>query len=234
MARVPKRAIAAIAAALLTAAAGWALCASAASYAELLAQAKSDAASVDFTALREAYAGSTQYNPYDREISALWSSMLTAYGKNDCAAALQDAGAILAKNYLFIDAHVLFVTCRAQVIEPAQVKQHDAMARGLLRSIMASGDGKSAETAFVVISVAEEYSLLGVTCLRPVRQHLLQKDGHKFDVLEAVDTAGRATSVYFNIDRPAAWFTRQQQRISRIAEPPTPAGSPIRTLCQLP
>ena len=82
MMRVPGRAIRALAAAVLATAAGWAQCASAASYADLLAQAKSNVASVDFTALREAYADSAEYNPYDREISALWNAMLTATGRS--------------------------------------------------------------------------------------------------------------------------------------------------------
>lgn len=232
MMRVPGRAIRALAAAVLATAAGWAQCASAASYADLLAQAKSNVASVDFTALREAYADSAEYNPYDREISALWNAMLTAYSKNDCATALKEAGAILAKNYLVVDAHVLFAICRAQVKEPEQVEQHDAMARGLISSIMASGDGKSPEKAFVVIAVAEEYSLLGVMCMRSVGQRLLQKDGHKFDVIEAVDSAGHTASVYFNIDRPAAWFARQQQ-LSRIGKSDAPDAGPIRKLCEL-
>ena len=74
---------------------------------------------------------------------------------------------------------------------------------GLIKSIQ-TGDGKTAESAFTVVSVAEEYSLMRVLGRRVTRQSLVRKDGHFFDVLDTVDLQGRPSVDFFMIDRVMA------------------------------
>jgi hypothetical protein len=85
------------------------------------------------------------------------------------------------------------------------------MARGLMDSILASGNGATAQTAFVVIAVDEEYSAIAKLSLKSGRQRLLKNDGHRFDVLDVTDKDGRTSTLYFNIDRLFAWYTRQDK-----------------------
>lgn len=73
---------------------------------------------------------------------------------------------------------------------------------GLIESILASGDGKSAETAWVVISVFEEYSLMRALGMHPKRQALL--DGGIDEMTVEIDGQPE-TTVYFD---PAAHFRR--------------------------
>jgi hypothetical protein len=94
-------------------------------YEDLLAQAKQDANAVDFAALRYAYAESAQYNPYDANQSELNKSMLAAMNAKDCAGAMKHAQAILEKNYVRIDAHIVSTMCHRQ-LEQMQPAEHHA------------------------------------------------------------------------------------------------------------
>lgn len=73
--------------------------------------------------------------------------------------------------------------------------------RGLIESILASGDGRTPNTAYLVISIAEEYSVMRALQLRPTEQALL--DGG-IDAFSVESDAG-TDKVYFN---PAAHFRR--------------------------
>lgn len=178
-------------------------------YEELVALARQDATAVDFTALRHAYADSAQYKPYDAGDSTPVKSMMTAFRAGDCAEVVKQAQAVLEINYLRINAHLAAAICYRQLKQDRPSAQHETMARGLLDSILASGNGASAKSAFVVIAVDEEYSTLNRLELKALRQRLVNDDGHQFDVFEAADKAGHASAVYFNVDRPLTWLDRQ-------------------------
>jgi hypothetical protein len=179
-------------------------------YEDFLAQAKQDAAAVDFTALRYAYAESGLYNPYDADQATMKQSMVKSFTEKDCANALKLAQTLLEKNYLNIDSHIASALCHESAKQAEPAKHHHAMARGLINSIMASGDGKTVETAFAVIAIDEEYRVLSMLGLRKTRQALVAKNGHKFDALTAIDDkSGGSMTLYFNIDRLAAWAARQ-------------------------
>ena len=76
---------------------------------------------------------------------------------------------------------------------------HRAWFDGLVRSILDSGDGRAAATAYVVISIEEEYDVLALRSLRRERQALSQIEGRPYDVLTVIDREGRSSSVYFDI-----------------------------------
>ena len=83
-------------------------------------------------------------------------------------------------------------------------------ARGLIDSILKSGDGKSEESAFVVIQVAEEYSMLRVLGLRPSIQALIHAQGHSYDRFQTKSNdTGQEVVVFFNVDRPLALLGRE-------------------------
>jgi hypothetical protein len=73
--------------------------------------------------------------------------------------------------------------------------------RGLVSSILNSGDGKSTEKAWVVINVHEEYVILRVLGYKPGPQSLLNKDGHAYDELKVKKADdGTEATFFFNID----------------------------------
>ena len=186
--------------------------AAAASYQDLLAQAKSNSATADLRALREAYAESAQYNPYDGKEGGLRNAMVAAFGQQDCDAAMKNAQAILDNNYVDIDSHIVMERCYRRLHKQLEATHHGLMARGLIRAVMATGDGKSPKTAFVVISIAEEYVVLGVLGLMKMRQAISQADGHRYDLMTARNKSGATENIYFQIDRLFDWWTKNNQK----------------------
>lgn len=85
---------------------------------------------------------------------------------------------------------------------------HRRWAQGLLRSILATGDGKTPETAWRTISIDEEYFLVLITGARPVSQ-ALDPGPPPRDVVVVETPNGSHVRVYFN---PEAHFARLERR----------------------
>ncbi len=177
------------------------------SYADLLAAAQENPVEADFHALRMAYAQSEDYAPYthDTDNVELLSHALRA---DDLSAALTAVLNLLQFNYLDIEAHMSADYIYTRQDDAPHAAFHRAFAQGLLRSIIESGTGRDFSTAFIVISVPEEYTLLRVMGLRHSSQSLSNHDGHWYDVLDVTNAAGQAAKVYFNIDLPRNWLQR--------------------------
>jgi hypothetical protein len=170
-------------------------------YESLLEKVKKQDPAADFTALRMAYFDSPKHKWTD---SDLRNAMFKALGEKDYDKAIGTAGKILNDNYLDIDAHLISAIVSKRKNDSERQKMHDFVGRGLVQSILASGDGKTPETAYVVISVDEEYSLLRIQGLRTEEQSLVPLNGHHYDVMKVVSSDGGQSTVYFNIDRPHA------------------------------
>ena len=69
-----------------------------------------------------------------------------------------------------------------------------------MASILSSGDGKSAKTAFFVVYQREEYLVARFLNLQPTAQSLVPKDGHYYDVLETTDKDGKSRELWFEAD----------------------------------
>ncbi len=158
---------------------------------------------VDFTALRMAWAARlAKASSADPELR---KKLRDALHDDRWAAVIETGNQVLAQNYLDIDAHMFVAFAYEQSHQPEKAAPHRVVGDGLMKSILASGNGRSFETAFVVISVDEEYSVLRHYRLAPDKQDLVHSGGHSYDVLTARtrDTHDEAT-VYFNIDKVVA------------------------------
>ena len=80
---------------------------------------------------------------------------------------------------------------------------HEAWARGLLDSIFSNGDGETPATAYVTISIAEEYAAIEAMGRTIVSQAL--KSDPAVDALTVKDADGNQSTIYFN---PSAHFLR--------------------------
>ena len=176
------------------------------SYDVLLARAKRGDRDLDYQALRYAFTTTPAYDPYYGGLNALKQAMNKAYRAQDCAAATRNAAEVLAVDYVEIDAHLVDDICFRQLGDTASAELHRMTALGLLRSILQSGDGKSPDNAYVVIAVAEEYSLLGTLGLKVTKQSLISKDNHAYDRMDVRGAEGTADAVFFNVDRPLSWM----------------------------
>jgi Domain of unknown function (DUF4919) len=104
-----------------------------------------------------------------------------------------------------IDAHLFSGMALSKLGRVAESEEHRRWYRGLVESVLASGDGDSPETAYVVISVPEEYAVLRALGLRFQEQSLLEGG---IDMMTVESESGTAR-IFFN---PAAHFRRFRDR----------------------
>ena len=155
---------------------------------------------VDFGALREAYARSPNYEPYGSKIPPIAHEMNQAANGGDCQKAIGLAQTILEMNFTFSDAHFMVAYCSKKAGDTAAEAKASNIAVGLLKSIFASGDGKTPKTAFRVVTISEEYSVLKILRLRRSVQRLVSHEGHAYDVLDTKGSGDQTVSLYFKID----------------------------------
>ena len=176
------------------------------SYPVLLERVKKSDATVDFRELRLAYTETPEYSPYggDRDTR---KKMFAALNAKEYGSAVAAAEKMLAQNFVEINAHFVAYVANRESGQAEKATFHKVMFDGLVKSITGSGDGRSPETAFVVISTDEEYTLFNVLGLRAGEQSLIAQNGHSFDRIAAGNSKTNETVVYFfNIDKPFNWL----------------------------
>ena len=178
------------------------------SYDAILSQLKSGFTDIDYGQLRDAYAASPGYDPYFR--GGQDEKELTEGLKNsDCQKVLSAANRMLDANFTNITAHVYASACSSRLNDVSSAQYHRKVAQGLLGSIARSGTGEEPQSAFVVVSVDEEYAFLATRGYRILDQSLVQYGAHECEAIEAVDETGVKKTVYFNVDRPWAWLAHK-------------------------
>jgi hypothetical protein len=172
-------------------------------YASLVERVQQGDKTVDFRALRLAYADSPDYSKRP-DTSSDKKTMFTSFTAKDYGKAIKSAEIVLAANYVDMDAHFVEYVAHRELQHSDQAEFHKFVLDGLLRSITSSGDGKTPETALQVIEVHEEYVLLrfmGVGL--PESQSLLHQGGHSYDQIKFKDPkSGKDSVLYFNVDIP--------------------------------
>jgi len=129
--------------------------------------------------------------------------MFEAFGEKQYDKALQHAQLILDKEFVDIDAHHISRLIYREMGNLKQQDFHHFVTKGLIDSILDSGDGKSAETAYQVISVREEYIILSVLGLKLEKQGLMGSKGHSYDKMEVKNPRTQETAIiFFNVDLP--------------------------------
>jgi hypothetical protein len=155
---------------------------------------------VDYRMLRIAYSASKDASPYgsDRTARAVMNKAISEKRYKD---AIKSAEEILKTDYVNPFAHMAKAVAHRELGETDKYEFHKAVYLGLLNSILASGDGKTFDTAYVVISTEEEYAVMQALGFAVVGQSLQRDKDHTFDVLHGTDSkTGNKIDVYFNID----------------------------------
>lgn len=173
--------------------------ASQARYTQMVAAAKSGGGVVNWTALRQAYAASDNFDALGQKTGNARKAMFTALNASDFKTAAAQANFILALDYVDIDAHVVLDIAAAQAGDKAGAqREHDAVV-GILQSIR-TGDGLTPEHAFTPISIGEEYAMLRAFSLNPTHQALVRANGHSYDRLDVTTQDGKTLTLYFLVD----------------------------------
>jgi hypothetical protein len=169
------------------------------SYSALLAAAKADPSAADYGALRWAWAASPDYNPL-RTSGEQTKAMVTALNQARWRDAVAATEPVLADDWTNFTAHLVAWQAYRALGNAPESEQNRVEALGLLRSILASGDGAAPETAMKVVSVNEEYAVLNATGRIRVHQALVRIDGHQYDVLDFRKRDGSTGRLFFNVD----------------------------------
>jgi hypothetical protein len=170
----------------------------AASYDEMVQKLKQGDLSVDFAELRMKYASSPQYEP--EEGSDEVKDMFGKLNTKDYKGALKIANAVLEKQYVNIDAHVVASAAYEGLHDDVAAKLHHDIVVGLVQSILDSGTGTSTVTAYKVISVGEEYAVMRVLGLIPGKQSYMREGKRSYDEMEMVNPKDSSTVTrYFDV-----------------------------------
>ena len=171
-------------------------------YATLLASLKAGKTDIDYARLRLSFMDSPEYKAA-KDVSKSEDAMTDALNKKDYPAALKSAETVLESNYVNIDAHFVAFVANREMGAADKAAFHRTIFRGLISSILNSGDGKSPEKAWVVIDVHEEYVVLRALGFKPSGQSLVNQDGHSYDVMKVKKADdGTEQTFYFNVDIP--------------------------------
>lgn len=107
---------------------------------------------------------------------------------------------IYTKNFYNPRFHFYSFIVYKNLNEMEKADKHVYYYQRLLKSIENSGDGKTPETAYIVINVSEEYDLLRYLQMESRGQSLSSIEGHMYDILSIENSEGKKDKVYFNID----------------------------------
>lgn len=172
-------------------------------YQTLVRRVEAGDLTVDFRALRLACMKSTQCEP--RATKADLAAINRAEGDHQVARVVEIAERLIRQGFVNIEAHADCVKAYDAIHDAAKSKFHKDVTAALLRSILFSGDGKTMETAFEVISDREEYSTLAAKGLpylgSGVSLSAVEEGGHRYDRWEILDPkTGTTIVVFFNTD----------------------------------
>ncbi len=169
-------------------------------YDELLSKVIRGDLTIDFKAFRHASAarpdhltGLADTKPY--------VAMVKALNDKNFKEAVRIASEIQKTNFVDMNSHVVASMAYQGLGDAKKSKFHEGVYLGLVNSILNGGDGNSTKTAYVVISVAEQFALLDALDLKRASHTAITEDGRKYDVLTVSDKKTNETStVFFNTD----------------------------------
>lgn len=170
-----------------------------AKYAELAAKVRAGDSGIDWKTLRVAAAigevGGEHgvFQQVQDGYSALEQSKLED--------ALKIAHKIEADNIADVDAHYLAWRSLVGLGRQDEAEKERALLAALFDSIVQSGDGKSAKTAWFAATIREEYLIMqAVLNVQFLAQHSATQDGHYYDVVLVKDKDGKQIILWFNDD----------------------------------
>jgi hypothetical protein len=127
---------------------------------------------------------------------------------------LDTANGFIAQDFVDIRSHFSAAAAYKALGHDAEFQKELLIAKGLMQSILDSGDGKSQKTAYVVINTSEEYAVLEFLGIRATGQSLIlghtnqTSGGPAYDVLHATQN-GQNMDIYFDI---AKFYGKEAQK----------------------
>lgn len=177
----------------------------------LAREAPEEVIRTDFTRFRRGrlYAGG---GPGVKAEQTLEAELTAAFDRSDLPGVVDVTSKMLATDQADIRAHMLRAIALRKMQRVAEADFHRSVAMGLIKSIMQTGDGRGARSAWTVFRVKEGYEVIKVLgCI--VESQALSSDGdRRLDILEARRVReGGTIRVYFDVTELMAEEQRRFQ-----------------------
>jgi len=173
-------------------------------YEALVTAAKDGDPGVDYTVMRQAYTQTPDYDPFGKKTDGLMQDAQAAYIAGDCKTALAKFKMAIAFNFTLSDAHALSADCLERAGDKKGEAREEAVAQGLFKSILGSGDGRTPKTAIWVVTRHEEVVVFAVAGLNGKGQTTLSTERGPIDKFTVTDVkTGRTATMYFNVSAMA-------------------------------
>lgn len=170
-------------------------------YEDLLNKAKKGETSLDFRALRYAFADITPVEKRTVE-PKLHVQMMTLLNEKKFKDVLKISDEIHKTHFVDMNSHVMASLAYQGLRDAKRSKFHEGIYVGLVNSILNNGDGNTAKTAYSVITIAEQFVVLDAIELKRGPHVVEVVDGQTYNVMTATEKAsGQAVKVYFNIEK---------------------------------
>ena len=172
-------------------------------YTLLVDRLKAGDRSVDFTELRAAF---THTSAYRGMMMAFYQALWRTLNAGDFDGAIRVADNVLRQNYAEPNAHMVAARAHRALGHGEQADFHQFVADGLLRSITSKGDGKSAESAYQLIDISEEYALFRSMNVTPKSQSLVGPPESGRPIVDRIVVVDPRTNeertLFFSVDNP--------------------------------
>ncbi|MBI5684063.1 MAG: DUF4919 domain-containing protein [Verrucomicrobia bacterium] len=157
-----------------------------------------------FTQLRLDYSKNpkTEFYPVWR-VAPEHGDLVKAYRAGETDRVIEIADSWLKKCPIDADTHLRVAMCFKEKGNLPSYTYHLSIFYGLLRSIAASGDGLTPETAFKVVSIHEEYSLIQEIGANLEKQSLVTGPCDKMEISRKNGKV--KMTLYFNVSIPMAF-----------------------------
>jgi len=115
--------------------------------------------------------------------------------------ALAEAQIVIDRNMANGEGHLLAMTVLQQMGRNEDAKKQEAILDAIGKSIMESGDGASAKTAWFTVAPSETVFFMTEALGAQIEgQELIHVNGHAYDKLAVLDRQGKKQVVWFNTD----------------------------------
>lgn len=176
---------------------------SAPNYTQLVERVKKGDQTVDFVQLREAFlAWASEAKNHggvpDR------AAMVAAFKENNYAKAVELAEIVLDYEFINRGLHLAVEDAYRRLGNEKRADFHRDIAARLLKALLGTGDGKSPETAYRVMSIREEHTIMRELGFQDENhfysRSLRHINNRPYDVLSGTDKrTGKTVEIYFDI-----------------------------------
>lgn len=168
-------------------------------YPQLVERVKRGDTDVDFVRLRDSYAewlcdDKAETDAPNRD------AMVAAFDAKDYAKAVELVEGVLDYEFVNLGLHRAAEDAYRKLNNQPKADFHKGIADKLLNALLTSGDGKTAQTAYRVLTVREEYFIMNQLGYKVNMQALLAQNDKPYDLLSGKDAkTGKEVAVYFDI-----------------------------------